>query len=421
MALHGTNIEHARTWNRRVVLEAVRLHAPISRAEIARATGLTAQTVSNIVEELRRDGLLRHAGRRRSGRGQPPVDLVMEPNGGFTVGLHVAHRAIEGVLTNLAGETLAARSVPVRSPTPAEALPPMRSLVDDLAEEAGAERARLWGVGVVLPGPFGVEGPADDPAALPGWSDFPVADALGAVLGLPVFADNDATAAAIGERLYGAARSLRSFVHLYFGAGLGAGIFLDGHPWRGAAGNAGEIGHAVVDPAGPPCPCGGRGCLERYVSVQAACERLAAAGLPAAGPADLADALAAGSPAMLAWLDEAAARLRQALATLENLLDPEAVVVGGQLPEAVADALLRRMEPLPPTVARRTGRATPRLLRAAAGASTPALGAAALPIFAGTAPSIALLRKDAARAADAPPRDTTRPDDRPRRIPGAPA
>jgi predicted NBD/HSP70 family sugar kinase len=398
MVVPGTNLEQARTWNRRVVLDAVRRHGRLSRAEIARLTGLSAQTVSNIADELRAAGLLRDEGRRRTGRGQPPVDLALAPNGAFTVGLQLDHRALVGVLTNLAGDGIASVEEPVDAPRPEVAVPRMAAAVDRLVRRAGIDRDRLWGVGVVLPGPFG-DIARDDPTRLPGWDGFPLSAALGERLGLPVMVENDATAAAIGERLYGAARELSDFIYLWFGTGLGAGIFVGGQPYRGAAGNAGEVGHLPIEVDGIPCACGNRGCLERYVSLHAAYAHLAAAGVEAASPADLAGRRAARHPAVLDWIATAAPRLRRALVILENLFDPDALVVGGLLPDPVLDALLAATEPLLPAVGPAHARTVPRLIRGTAGSTSPALGGAALPTFAGLVPSVALLHQETARPA----------------------
>jgi predicted NBD/HSP70 family sugar kinase len=112
------------------------------------------------------------------------------------------------------------------------------------------------------------------PIALQGWQDFPVAAELRRLVGVPVLVENDATAAAIGERLYGVARGLSSFIYLFLGGGIGAGMFLDGHLYRGSRNNAGEIGHIIVVPNGLACVCGKRGCLDRYVSLGSAYEHL---------------------------------------------------------------------------------------------------------------------------------------------------
>ncbi|NNG04790.1 MAG: ROK family transcriptional regulator [Inquilinus sp.] len=400
MRLSGTNIEHTRSFNRRVVLEAVRRHGPISRAEIARLTSLSPQTVSNIALELRESGLIRAEGRRRAARGQPPVELSIDPAGGYTVGLQLDHARLSGVLVNLAG-TVCGRTVePIATPEPATAMPRLAAAVEALIDGAEVPRTRVLGCGVVMPGPFDVETLSSvGPTTLPGWHGIDVAGRLTAATGLPVLVENDATAAALGERLHGAARDLRTFFYLYLGVGLGAGLILDGQPYRGAWGNAGEFGHIVVAPDGAPCFCGNNGCLERYASLHAAFEAMRAAGKCVGTTADLAALAAAGDPAMTGWLDSAARHLRIALNAVENLLDPEAVLIGGDLPDRLAEALIDRLTPLPPSVSARRDRHWPRLIRATAGAEATALGAAALPLFDSVSPSFSLLVKNGARSA----------------------
>ncbi|MGP1397820.1 MAG: ROK family transcriptional regulator [Inquilinaceae bacterium] len=394
MSLRGTNLEHARSYNRRVVLEAVRVHGPVSRAEITRLTSLSAQTVSNIALELNQAGLVRSTGRRKATRGQPPVELAIDAEGGFTVGLQLDHETLVAVLVDLIGAVRRRIEVPVDRPGPDTALPLMAECVERLIAATGTPRGRVLGVGVVMPGPFDVDALTSvGPTTLPGWRGVDTSGRLAETLRLPVLVENDATAAAIGERLYGDARGLRSFVYLFIGTGLGGGLILEGQPYKGAFGNAGEIGHIIVDPRGHPCFCGNRGCLERYLSLHAAHEAMKRAGVPTARTEDLTAALAAGSPPLLAWLDEAADRLRVALATIENMLDPEAILIGGYLPDPLADALVARAAPLRPSVSDRRERRHPRLIRASAGADATALGAALLPIFDRMNPSFRLLFK----------------------------
>ncbi|BBK32595.1 putative NBD/HSP70 family sugar kinase [Stella humosa] len=392
MALAGTNLEHARSYNRRVVVETVRTSGAISRAEIARATGLSAQTVSNIAEELLGAGLLVASGRRTGGRGQPPIELAINPGGGFTIGLSLDHRRLVAVLVDLAGERRAEVEIATAAPTPAAALPLMADAVARLRRAGRVEGARILGAGVVMPTLFEAGSPVSfGPTSLPAWDGFPLTERLSALLEMPVLVENDATAAAVGERLYGAGRDLRDFVYVYFGVGLGAGIITGGQPHRGAGGRAGELGHMVVVPGGRPCLCGNHGCLERYVSLAAAHAAVAGPDADASDidPARLEAAFLAGEPTLDAWLSDAAGHFRAALANIENLLDPETVILGGLLPPAMRRTFLARLEPLPPSVAARPGRAMPRLIEAGLGPETPALGAAALPLFHRLAPRLA--------------------------------
>ncbi|WP_230632166.1 ROK family transcriptional regulator [Chromobacterium violaceum] len=389
----GTNLEHARSHNRRAVLETVRLNGQLTRADLARLTALTPQTVSNIAAELLDAGMLL-AGEplREGGRGQPAIPLSLNPDGAYAVGMQLDHQMLVALALDLSGQARFRLELAVDRPTPDEALPLIAGLLQRLRQESGLDWGRLLGLGLVMPGPFGVEGMTSvGPTTLPGWEGVDSAS-LTRALGLPVLLEKDATAAAIGERLYGTASTLRNFVYLFVGAGLGAGLFLDGRLYTGGRRNAGEVGHMMVVPDGRPCDCGNRGCLERYVSLQALYEALGIAGGPFATPEHLAGRGidAAGQR----WLDAAAGPLRQAINILESLLDIDAVVLGGLLPPAWQEALLARLHPLPLSVRSSSG---DRLRLGSAGRDVVALGAAALLVFDEFNPQYEVLLKNGRR------------------------
>lgn len=397
MKLFGANMDHARRFNRRVVLETVRLQAPLSRAEITRATGLAPQTISNIIGELTEAGLVRSVSRRSGARGQPAVDLDINPDGGFTFGVSFGHGVLLVILTDVAGTVRDRAELDLASDAPEAVLDQIAATTSAMLERQKVARQRVWGVGLVIPALF-----QDDrlvvlgEVALPGWKDFSLRQSLQDKLGLPVLLENDATAAAIGERLYGAGRTLTDFAYIYIGAGIGGGLFLRGQPYRGGYGKSGEIGHLVVDTNGRPCPCGNRGCLERYASVSLALKALGDTKPATVRHGDLdriAEALDKDDPRLLAWLGEAASSLRQAVVMIENMLDPQTVILGGVLPRPVLEALVARIEPLPRSVSLDKAADTPRLIAAEMGPDTPALGAATLPVFDGMTPELSLLFK----------------------------
>lgn len=377
----GTNPERTRSHNRRVVLETVRQHGLLGRSDIAALTRLTAQAVSNIVAELVEEGFLVEQGRRRTARGQPPVELAVNPDGGMTAGMEIATDHVTTVLVDLAGRIRAQRSAWLDDVTIKGV---QRLAAAELAQARGAAGLpkRLLGCGVVMPGPFEVEGMNSvGSSPLPGWAGQDAEQLLTEALGTPVTIENDATAAAVGEHLHGLGRNLRHFCQIYFGTGLGLGVIVAGQPYRGAFGNAGEIGHIPVVRGGLPCACGGQGCLERYASVHALTETLRAAGIADTGPDEIARLHEQGHPALLGWIAEAAGLLAPIVAMLENLFDPETVILGGGMPDGVIDALISAMSPLPVSVANRRGRTIARVQRGATGRLTAALGAAALPLL----------------------------------------
>jgi predicted NBD/HSP70 family sugar kinase len=384
----GTNPERARRHNRRVVLETLRQHGRLGRSDIASLTRLTAQAVSNIVAELLDEGFLVELGRRRTARGQPPVEFALNADGGVTAGMEIAADHITTVLVDLAGEVRAQRVAPL----PDLAVEAVQALAAGELARARAAKSmpeRLLGCGVVMPGPFDFEGTLTVGAtALPGWTGQDVTALMSSALDTPVTIENDATAAAVGEHLYGVGRNLRHFCLVYFGLGLGLGLMLGGEPYRGAQGNAGEIGHLPAVPQGLPCVCGREGCLERYVSPPALQETLRLAGMGQVDAAGIARLHIEGHPAVQAWIAQAGQLLSPVLAMLESLFDPETIVLGGALPDSVIDALILAAGPLPLSVARRGDRTIPRIQRGTTGQLTAALGAAALPLLDATAPRL---------------------------------
>lgn len=203
-------------------------------------------------------------------------------------------------------------------------------------------------------------------------------------MGLPVLFDKDATAAALAEGMAGAALGLSSYAFLYFSTGLGLGIVAQGQPMRGTFGNAGEVGHIIIEPGGVRCNCGNAGCLEQYVSRMSVQRHLIAAGLlPADGvglDSVLVQLLASQNPCLMAWVDTAADALSRAIGLLENLFDPQATLLGGALPDALIDLLIARLSLPLGSVARHALRNGPRVLRGTSAALTAAYGAAALVI-----------------------------------------
>lgn len=389
-ATTGTNLEHARLHNRRVVLEAIRQAGQLTRAELTRLTSLTAQTISNIVAELLGESLLLSHAPEKTPRGQPPIPLSLNPDGGFSIGFHVNQHRIVAVLMDLKGATRARQAYEVSYPSFADALPLMLKSVKAFRRKVPNER--LLGIGVALPGPFGVEGmTAVGPTGMPGWDDAASLAALRHDSQLPVLMENDATAAAMGERLYGIAGGLRDFVYLFVGHGFGSGFYLDNRLYSGHWRNAGEIGHVIVTPNGKPCSCGKRGCFERYVSGAALLEHLGIDPDHNLGDLDLTDPRF--TTGIQRWLAEAVPALRYAISVLESLLDPETVLLGGTLPDPILRALVDGSFPLFPSVSVRANGPHERVQLGTAGPDCVALGAAALMILAELSPDYEALLK----------------------------
>ena len=358
MSLKGTNQEFGRPYNRRIVLETIRQHGPIERAGIAQRVGLTVQTVANIIRELEELGLVSGERTHRKSRGSPPMSLTLNPQGAYAIGVNVTPRGIEAALVDLAGAIVTARRLDMSPPAPEDSFRAIGELVDGFRSKTSGRM--VLGIGLAMPGPFDVDSMSFvGPTTLESWRGVAVAQRLSESTGLAAFVETDMAAAALGESLYGAGRNVGAFYYLYFGVGLGGSMVKDGVPLRGFYGNAGEIGHVPLVPNGRPCSCGNKGCLERYVSLEAYQRRA-----PIIGQA--------------AWVEEAAPLLRNAIVTIENLFDPETVVIGGIMDDALLDELVSAIEPLPTSVADRRERSAPRIMRSASGQDAVLRGAASL-------------------------------------------
>lgn len=237
----------------------------ISRLELAERTGLTPQAVSKITARLRTEGLATEAGHRASTGGKPRTVLRLVPSAGYAVGVHLDRDELTTILTDLAGAVVALRRRPLdlgegAGPVLGAVTQEVRDLLDGTPDVRVDARAVL-GVGVAMPGPLdhraGVPGRV---TGFPQWEGHPVREELAGRLGLPVVLDKDTNAAALGLAIGPDAPSSFAYVHL--GTGLGAGLVLGGAPLRGDRTGAGELGHQTVQLDGPPCGCGGRGCLE---------------------------------------------------------------------------------------------------------------------------------------------------------------
>jgi len=402
--LQGANLEQTRTINRRAVFEAVRRHGPITRAELAGHIGLTVQGISNIATELEEAGLIRQEGKRVGQRGQPAVELSVDPTGGYTIGLSLAYGHVTGVLVDLAGGIVAQQDHRLKERAPKATVQALQTLAKSLLKQAKVSESQVWGIGCSVPGT--VQNGAfwyDKVQEGDEWHKFPLAPELENLTGFRVLVENDATVAAIGESLYGAGRAAPSFFYLHFNLGIGGGLVVDRHPYRGAFGGAGEIGHLIVKPGGRPCPCGSRGCLEQYVSLYSAAETICG---PERTPdevpvEEVVEFLRNRDPRILAWQQEAGQYLKIAIRNIEAVFDPDTIVIGGGLPQEMMDGLIAAASPLLPSMMHRRAGTLPRLMPAEHASERPALGAAALPMA-------MLLQPDTGNAAWSAPTEKVR-------------
>ncbi len=369
----GSNAERSRSRNKQAVLEQVRSSGTIGRAEIARALGLTTQTVSNIIAELARDDMLLEMGRLSSGRGLPAMQYALNPQGGYALGIEVRPDAIFAALLDLEGNPVTTERVALQDTQPDVVLRTVASLFERAVAKVPTATERMLGAGVVMPGPFGVTGISGMGSDLAGWQEVDATSLFTQTLGLPVVLSNDANAAAIAERINGVAQDIPTFAYLYFGAGLGLGLIHQGQLVSGAHGNAGEIGHIPVQTG-----LGQSAKLEDALSRISVQRHLKAAHKNVESIEALDVLMAQDDPDLMVWLDAASVALGHAVAIVENVFDPETVVLGGAMPDTILDHLIAHVELPLLSVSNRPTLPHPRLIRGASGRLTATMGAAAL-------------------------------------------
>ncbi|MER5454462.1 ROK family transcriptional regulator [Micromonospora sp. NPDC002389] len=334
-----TDLGDVRVANRAVVLRHVRLHAPCSRADIAARTGLNKATVSSLVAELIDQRLVRETGLTENRVGRPATMLVLDGEPYAALGLQLGADELVAVAIDLGGNRLLTwrRAFAADTVSPAETLRALTALARRAIGRVTAQGRTMLGLTVGVPGLVDPAGAVPLADAL-GWRDVPVAADLRAALREPAFTvgvETVANLAALAEQRHGAYAGTADLVHLAGGITVGAGIIAAGRLLRGGRGFAGGIGHLPVDPAGPPCDCGGRGCLTTLVGLPAVVRRL----LPDAeadGPVtdylpELTRIVALArqdDPTVCNGLAETGRHLGRGVAVLADLLNPEAVVLG---------------------------------------------------------------------------------------------
>ncbi|TDC39837.1 ROK family transcriptional regulator [Micromonospora sp. KC213] len=359
-----SDLGDVRVTNRAVVLRHVRRHAPCSRADIAAHTGLNKATVSSLVTELIDRRLLRETGLTENRVGRPATMLVLDGEPYAALGMEIGADELVVVAVDLGGNRLLTwrRAFAAPLAAPAETVRALATLARRAINRVNGQGRTILGLTVGVPGLVDTAGTVPLATAL-GWRDVPVATALRAALRDPDFTiavDTDANLAVVAEQRHGVYAGTADLVHLTGGATVGAGVLTGGRPLRGARGFAGEVGHVPVDPAGPVCECGRRGCLTALVALPAVVRRL----LPDVevdGPVtdwlpelERVQTLARQEdPGVLAGLAEIGTHLGHGVSILANLLNPQVVTMGGHfavlapwlLPAARAELHARALAP----------------------------------------------------------------------------
>ncbi|SEN79080.1 ROK family transcriptional regulator [Actinacidiphila rubida] len=324
MQQHDGPLARLRRGHEDLVLDLLRRHGPLSRAELGARCGLSRTTLYDIVGTLVATGAVvasaPDAAPRR--RGRPVERLALNPAAGQAIGVDLARRAVHVAAVNVAHEVVGTAS---RAHGPDLDLAGRITLVAEMVEDLSGDSLRLAALSAIG---VGAVGPA---VSAPGGDRERIAELLSARFGAPVLVDNNTRLAALAESVWGAAAGARDVLYLRLSHGVGGGLVVDGALHQGAHGLSGEFGHISVEPGGRRCQCGGTGCLETVASVGAVLEAYRAAGGTAAGIADVTNAARSGDPRATGVVAEAGRHVGAALATVCNAVGPGTVVIGGEL------------------------------------------------------------------------------------------
>jgi glucokinase-like ROK family protein len=350
-----------RQVNRGIVFRLIRERGQTTRTELVHDSGLSKATVSEIVAGLLEQGFVREVGKHSNGRGRSQVVLEFDALARLVVGAQLDDQACALVLADLSARPRHKVVVPAPGGAPADFV---AALDQGVAALRPLAEAPILGLGLGAPGSVDPGGRRVTVSVPLGWRDVPIAELVEARVGLPVLAANRAKVAALGELWHGAGKGIEHLVYVFIGAGIVAGIVIDGALYFGSAGGAGELGHVTVLPDGPMCGCGNQGCLHTLAAESAIIRRARAKARRVDGTllsqmtdgllgqitlGVLRDAAERGDAAALETLAEAGAYLGLAIANVVNLVNPQLVVLGGPI-AALGDPIV---EPIRREVRRR--------------------------------------------------------------------
>jgi len=386
----GSNQVGMRQYNERVVLQAIRLRGSLPKADLARVTRLSNQTVSGIVDGLLGDGLLVKQERQRGRIGQPAIPFALDADGAFTIGIKVGRRSLDVLAVDFLGQVRVRESLEYEYPDAKVIFPAISRRVTTVNRKLGAHAARLVGVGVAAP--LWIGGWGDFLGApvgiLESWSRIDIAARVEAMTHLPVEFAKDTTAACAAELVVGRGRELRNFLYLFIGTFIGGGLVLDGRLHTGPRGNAGAVGSMPTKPGGEEPP---RQLLHRASGLVLE-QTLKKHGFAATAAHDE-RALGRSLWSITSrWVDETAAALAFTATSATALLDLEAVVIDGSMHRQVVGEVVSRTER---ELERYDwqGINRPRVVMGSVGAEARALGGAILPLYRHFAPRHELFLK----------------------------
>ncbi len=374
--LVGANAGQTAAHNRRVVMQAIHRFAPLSRTELARQSGLTKQAIARIVDRLLDEGLIVEARRRHGFRGQPAIELEINPDGCYAIGANIDRDYLTIVAIDATGKVCGRIHYESYFILPDEFTDLMEDAYSSFLRRKVVDEARLAGIGLAIPDWLADVPVSGRPEAYARWRDFDVRSAFRRFTAHPVFIDNDANAAALGELDYGLGTESRSFLYILANACLGGGLVLDGVCYRGASsGVGGEIGWLPM--AAPGTAMDGQvQPLGHVFSLFNLYAHLKEHGIAVSEPAELLHLDETGRAIVSDWLHRVSVYVAEAVYHAGLVIDPDAVLIGGRLPIRLIDELLYHVHDHLAAF----DASHPSVHRAAGSEDAAALGAAVMPL-----------------------------------------
>lgn len=339
----GVNQSLARKYNSATILDHLRLHAPLSRAGLAKFTGLTRSSISRIIDQLLSENLIHEIGAQQEKIGRPGTLIELNPAGGSAIGIEIGVDYVSAVLTDFIAQIKWRKQVSLTDEAELSAyLDASEALIDEALKKSTELGLQPLGIGAGVWGLVDIRKGEVRYAPNLKWRDVPLKRLWENRFGLTVFVENDANAAAMGEYFLGSAKNgkdINDFIYLSTGIGLGGGVISDGQLFRGWNGFAGEVGHMTIEPDGAPCNCGKRGCWETLVGSRVGVlkyRQLTGREVPFD---ELVQLLRSGDPASLDVFSQMASYLGIGIGNLVNIFNPRRIIVGGAL-EQISDIIL---------------------------------------------------------------------------------
>lgn len=322
-----------RSRNQQRVTAQLLKGGPATQADLARNTGLSTATISNIVKRMAAANLVSLTPVTSSGR--RAMSVRYNGDSAIAAGIDFGRTHVRVVLANSGYHVVAEEEVPLpRGHQAAEGIHAAAKLLDQLMDQSGISRAQLMGAGAGIPGPIDHRsGKVIKGAILPEWVGINLHQELEKALKIPVFVDNDANLGALAQLSWGEHSGVSNLMFVKIGSGIGAGLVLNGTLFHGSFGVTGEIGHVTINEQGLICRCGNRGCLETIASTATMVDLLSRGLKTPISTADILGQAAAGDPATLRVIDDAGMAIGRALANVANLISPNVIVIGGPLTE----------------------------------------------------------------------------------------